>query len=412
MSSKTAIVSAFLAVFLSGIGSCHGSEQTTDCRRGRMAQLCGPNHNGISIEKGWLTDWPKEGLKKLWKAELGRGHSSVAVMAGKVYTMGRNAEQDTVLCLNAGTGATVWKHSYPAADSDYGGGPCATPAVDGKAVYTLSADGQAFCLDAVSGQVIWHKNLQKELNLVMPLHNFSSSPVLEKELLLANMGTSGLALDKKTGNVAWKSAGDSSYSSPVPFTLAGKRRVALFATSQLTVVDLASGRKIAFFQWKTRDNCNCADPLIVGDAILISSAYNRGSALIAVSDGNATVLWKKTFACKYASPVLVGDYLYALAESGWEKDDLVCVNIRDGSLRWTRKNVGSGGLMVADGKLIVLSRRGDLILAEASPTAYTEIARAKIFSADACWNSPVLCDGRIYARNEKGTLVCLDVRGK
>jgi outer membrane protein assembly factor BamB len=68
--------------------------------------------------------------------------------------------------------------------------------------------------------------------------------------------------------------------------------------------------------------------------------------------------------------------------------------------------------MVADGKLIVLSRGGDLILAEASPTAYSEIARAKIFSAGACWNSPVLCDGRIYARNEKGTLVCLDVRGK
>jgi len=93
-------------------------------------------------------------------------------------------------------------------------------------------------------------------------------------------------------------------------------------------------------------------------------------------------------------------------------DDLVCANAKDGSVRWTRRNVGSGGLMVADGKLIVLSRRGNLILAEASPTAYSEIARAKIFSAGACWNSPVLCDGRIYARNAKGTLVCLNVRGK
>ena len=111
-------------------------------------------------------------------------------------------------------------------------------------------------------------------------------------------------------------------------------------------------------------------------------------------------------------PTGAGDCLYALTESGWEKDDLVCVNARDGSTRWTLKNMGSGGLMVADGELIVLSRRGDPVLAEASPTAYTEIARAKIFSAGACWNSPVLCDGRIYARNDKGTLVCLDVRGR
>ena len=122
-------------------------------------------------------------------------------------------------------------------------------------------------------------------------------------------------------------------------------------------------------------------------------------------------MWKKRSECHYASPVLVGDCLYALFGSGWLRADLVCVSVKGGSLRWRWKGVGSGGLMVADGKLIVLSRGGDLILAEASPSAYAEIARAKIFSAGACWNSPVLCDGRIYARNEKGILVCLDVRG-
>ncbi|MGA2619675.1 MAG: PQQ-binding-like beta-propeller repeat protein [Thermoguttaceae bacterium] len=412
MSPNASIVNSLLAVILSGIAFAADVNKQQSAAASEWPNWRGPNHNGISTEKGWLTEWPKGGLKELWKAELGRSHSSVAVMAGKVYAMGRNAEQDTVLCLNAETGATAWKHSYPAAESDYGGGPRATPAVDGKAVYALSADGQAFCLDAASGQVIWNKNLQKELNLVMPLHNFSSSPVLEGELLLANMGTSGLALDKKTGNVVWKSAGDSGYSSPVPFTLAGKRCVALFAATQLAVVDLANGQKMASYEWRTMDNANCADPVIVGDAIFITSSYGRGCALIGVSGGNAAVMWKKGLECHYASPVLVGDCLYALFGSGWLRADLVCVSAKDGSVRWRRKDVGSGGLMVADGKLIVLSRGGDLILAEASPTAYAEIARAKIFSADACWNSPVLCDGRIYARNEKGTLVCLDVRGK
>ncbi len=412
MTAKTAIANALLAASLSGMVLAADLNQQQRAAADEWPNWRGPNHNGISTEKGWLTDWPKEGLKELWKAELGLSHSSVAVMAGKVYTMGRDAEQDTVLGLNADTGATVWKHSYPAEESAYGGGPRATPAVDGKTVYTVSADGQAFCLDAVSGQVIWKKDLQKELNLVMPRQNFSTSPVLEGELLLLNMGTLGLALDKKTGRVVWKSGGDSSYSSPVPFTLAGRRCVALFAASQLAVVELTNGRKIASFPWKTRDNANCADPLIVGDAIFISSSYGCGCALIGVGGGNAAVLWKKEFECHYASPVLVGDCLFALFGSGWLRADLVCVSAKDGSVRWRRKDVGSGGLVVADGKLIVLSRGGDLILAEASPTAYTEIARAKVFSAGACWNSPVLCDGRIYARNEKGTLVCLDVRRK
>jgi outer membrane protein assembly factor BamB len=372
----------------------------------------GPDHNGVSMEKGWLTAWPKQGPKQLWKTELGRGHSSVAVLAGKVYSMGRNAkaEQDAVFCLNADTGETVWSFSYHAGASAYGEGPRATPAIDGKAVYTVSADGQVLCLDAVSGQRIWNTNLLKELNLVMPRHNFSTSPILEGELLLLNMGASGLALDKKTGNVVWKTPGDSSYSSPVPFTLEGKRSVAVFAATELAVVDPANGRKTASYEWKTRDNANCADPVIVGDAVFVTSGYNVGSALIRVSGGNAAVLWKKAYCCVYASPVLAGDYLYALIESGWMKADLACVSAKDGSIQWTQKNVGSGGLMLADGKLIVLSRSGDLILAEASPVAYTEIARATVFSVGACWNGPVLCNGRIYVKNENGTLVCLDVR--
>jgi len=415
MAARTVIVALFLAVIPPGMAFAADANKPPErTAAAEWPNWRGPNHDGLSTEKGWITAWPKQGPKQLWKTELGPGHSSVAVLRGKVYTMGRNAKakQDTVFCLNADTGETVWEYSYYAGASAYGGGPRATPAVDGKAVYAVSADGQVLCLDAVSGQRIWNKNPQKELNLVMPRHNFSTSPVLEGKLLLLNMGASGLALDKKTGNVVWKTDGDSSYSSPVPFILGGKRRVALFAASQLAVVDPANGRKIASCEWKTRDNCNCADPVIVGDAIFVTSGYNVGSALIRVSGGNATVLWKKAYRCVYASPILAGDCLYALIESGWMKARLVCVSVKDGSIRWTRKKVGSGGLMLADGKLIVLSRRGDLILAEASPAAYTEIARATIFSVGACWNSPVLCNGRIYARNEKGTLVCLDVRGE
>ena len=69
----------------------------------------------------------------------------------------------------------------------------------------MSADGRVFCLDAVSGQRIWNENLQKELNLAMPIQNFSTAPILEGKLLLLNMGASGLALDKKAGNVVWNS---------------------------------------------------------------------------------------------------------------------------------------------------------------------------------------------------------------
>jgi len=373
----------------------------------------GPNHDGISTERGWLTAWPKEGPGQLWKAELGTGYSSVTVSAGKVYSMGAARGQDTVFCLNADTGEVVWKHSYPCAVQENYPGTRSTPTVDGTAVYTLSMDGQAFCLDALSGQVVWSRNLKKELGLDLPRHKFASSPIVEGELLLFNMGTDGLALDKKTGDPVWKSSGDSSYASPVPFTLGGRRCAAIFAWSRLLVVESANGQKIASYDWVTEYHENVADPVVTGDKIFISSNYGRGCALVRVGEGGAAAVWQnKNLSSYFASPVLVGDCIYGFHVSAWMKDDLVCLSVKDGSVQWRQKNVTAGGLMAADGKLIVLSRTGELILVEASPAAYTEIARAKVLSTGECSTPPVLSGGRIYARNIKGTLVCLDVRGK
>ena len=71
----------------------------------------------------------------------------------------------------------------------------------------------------------------------------------------------------------------------------------------------------------------------------------------------------------------------------------------------------TGSLMLADGKLIILSERGRLVIAEASPDGFKELASAQILTGK-CWTVPVLANGRIYARNADGQLVCVDVRSK
>ncbi len=65
--------------------------------------------------------------------------------------------------------------------------------------------------------------------------------------------------------------------------------------------------------------------------------------------------------------------------------------------------------MVADGKLIVLSERGELLVAPVSATAFKPTARAKVLSGK-CWTVPVLANGRIYCRNSAGNVVCVDVK--
>ena len=60
---------------------------------------------------------------------------------------------------------------------------------------------------------------------------------------------------------------------------------------------------------------------------------------------------------------------------------LICAGMADGTEKWRRKDVGAGGLTAADGKLLVLGRDGQLILAEASPAAYNELSRVQPFAA-------------------------------
>jgi len=62
-----------------------------------------------------------------------------------------------------------------------------------------------------------------------------------------------------------------------------------------------------------------------------------------------------------------------------------------------------------DGKLIILSDEGRLVVAEASPDAFTSIAEADILDGK-CWTVPVLTNARLYARHAAGDLVCVNLR--
>src|ERR1700759_5561557 len=74
----------------------------------------GPDLNGISKETGWSANWPDEGPKRLWKASVGTGFSSMSVAQGRVYTLGNDGSKtDTIYCFDAISGAPVWKHPYP-----------------------------------------------------------------------------------------------------------------------------------------------------------------------------------------------------------------------------------------------------------------------------------------------------------
>jgi outer membrane protein assembly factor BamB len=370
----------------------------------------GPDLDGISKETGWLTTWPKEGPKQLWKASVGIGFSSMSVSDGRIYTMGNEKDIETVFCFDASTGELRWKHSYacPIDPHVYEGGPNATPTVDGKTVYTFSRKGHLFAFDAGTGKVIWSKNVHDELGLKIPEWGLSGSVLVEGNLLIINAGVAGTALDKTTGKVVWTSSKESAgYSTPVPFNQGPQRAVALFSTTELEAVTAADGKLLWKFPWKTKYGVNAADPIINGDKFFISSGYNEGCALVQIRSNKAAVLWQnKNMRNHFNSSVLIQGNIY-----GFDESDLKCLDWSSGAVKWAEGGLGKGSLMAADGKLIVLGEKGMLVVADASPAGFKPISHAQVLGGK-CWTTPVLSNGKIYCRNARGDLVCVDVSGK
>jgi outer membrane protein assembly factor BamB len=370
----------------------------------------GPDLNGISPEKGWQTQWPAEGPKQLWKASVGTGFSSFSVSEGRVYTMGNSANTDWVYCLEATTGKRVWGHSYPCPldPKNFEGGPCATPTVADGRVYTFSRKGDLFCLDAAKGTVIWSKNLNRELGLEIPTWGCASSALVEGAMVVVNMGSAGVALDRKSGKVIWVSAkGPGAYATPVPLKIGSEQCLAILSRQSLIAVKAADGREVWSYPWKTDYDVNAADPIVDGDKVFISSGYNHGGALLKVDGQTPEKVWEnKNLRNHFDSCVLWQGHLYGPDDNG-----LRCVAFESGDLKWTYSAFGKGSLMVADGKLVGLSEKGELIIAEPTPAEFKPIARAQVLKGK-CWTTPLLSNGHIYCRNAVGDMVCLDVSGK
>lgn len=373
----------------------------------------GPNLDGISAEK----IAPEAALAVDWKAGIGIGFSSFSVADGRVFTMGHRDDKDTVWCLDAATGKVVWQHSYAAdlGDKYYEGGTSGTPTVDGGRVFALSRWGDVFCLDAATGKVVWGKNVQQETEMRIPDWGYAGSPLVQGDMLLLNIGESGLALDKSSGSILWKSNDkDSGYSTAQPFTRDGKKLAILGSGRSYNCIEAETGKLLWSHDWRTSYGVNAADAILHNDQVFISSGYEKGAALLQLGSGQPTVVWQSKVMRNQMSPsIRIGDYLYGIDGNESKSASLKCIEWQTGRERWAWPQSGCGTVAAAGegSALIVLGEKGELSIGAASPDGFKPAASAKVLSGR-CWTVPVLANGRIYCRNAAGDMVCVTVAAK
>ena len=377
--------------------------------------------NGHSAETNWHQNWFDVEPELLWKHELGLGVAGVTCHKGLVYCVGNASDEEVVQCINSVTGQVVWKYSYPCSIDKrmFEGGSASTPVIDKLrgSLYVLSHEGELRSLDLTDGKELWKVSYLEKLKGKRPTWGYSSSPLLCANMLIIVPGGSGsgvAALDPLTGKMKWSFGNDeAAYSSPVQINGEGGGNVMLFNSYGLSIINPQVGELLAKVRWKTEYDVNATLPLYISGHVFVCSGYGKGGGMFRLNENKLDLIYEtKDTVCQFQSPIESGGNAYMVIGDNSTKAKLACMSLENGSIKWTQPLSGNrGNIITADGKLIVVSERGEVVLCDASEKGFNEYGRFQALGGR-CWAPPSFADSKLYIRNNSGRLVCYDLKNK
>jgi outer membrane protein assembly factor BamB len=394
----------------------------------------GPSHNGAVEAPAQVRDWKSVRLKPLWKTETPTGFSSFAVAEEKAYTIVMSEEDgnpsETLVCLDVRKGKQLWAKALVIAPKYDGGGnagakgneggdgPRSTPVVNDGHVYAIDANLGVHCFKADSGEMVWQRDVLSENQGVNIKWQNAASPLIDGGLLLMAGGGKGealLGLDKKTGKVVWKGEDDlMTHATPILASLHGVHQAIFFTQSGLVAVEPQNGKVLwrAPFPFKVS---TAASPVVFEDVVYCSAGYGVGAGAFKISKSgssfSAEPIWRRENECfnHWSTPVVKDGYLYGMFSfKEYGKGPLACVDIRTGKDMWKEEGFGPGQVILVGDKVVALSDKGEVVVAETNPQKYVELKRDDVLDGKV-WSYPVLAYGHLFARStEEG--VCLQLQ--
>jgi outer membrane protein assembly factor BamB len=377
-------------------------------------QWRGPNRDGISAETGLLAAWPSGGPKVIWRISgLGVGYSSFSIVNGRMYTQGQRGNQEFVLALDVKTGSKVWETPTSRNfENDRGSGPRGTPTFDNGKLYAMTGEGTVVCLDAATGKVLWQMDSVKKFGATIPHWGYSESPLIDGDRVIVMPGGRGaslVSLDKRTGELQWKTGDDyAGYSSAILADVNGSKQVIALSGLSAFGVQESTGELLWRYGKIANNVANIATPIYKDGAVFLSSAYDTGCALLKLNPkGMQEVYFNRDMMNHYSSSVLVDGTLY-----GYSNSNLVAMDFKTGKQLWKNRSVGKGSVTYADKRLYALGEDGMVGLIEASPAAYHEVSRFEYQKGSLpSWSPLVISDGRLFLRDQDN-LTSYDIKGK
>lgn len=414
---------------------------------GDWPRFLGPAGDGVSTENGILTTWPQDGLRLVWHTDLGEGYCPPAVAGDRVFLFDRIRDLARLSCRDRISGQEHWQFTYPTDYRDmygYDGGPRACPVVDADRVYIYGPEGMLHCLNVADGKKVWEVDTIAKYGVVPNFFGVASSPLVYGDFVIVAVGGSPakdspidlrdrdpaaagsaiVAFDKRTGEEKYRTGDElASYSVPMVTTNNGRPLGLYFARGGLLGFDPDGGKVKFHYPWRARDreSVNAANPVVVGDQVLVTECYGAGSSLLKLKSGGYDVLWHddaaarlKRLECHWNTPIHVDGYVYGSSGRHTAQAELRCVELASGKVQWRVPGLSRSQLTLADEHFLVLTEYGQLLLVRVNPKRYEEVARIDYGGTGLrllkypVWAAPVLSHGLLYIRGQ-GRFLCLEL---
>jgi len=415
------IVTAALALFVSGAGSTHN-----------WPQWRGPDADGVSQETGLPLRWSRS-ENIAWKVRLpGRGNSTPIIWSDRIFVTSqigsgiveaRSARNDgpvanddgpvtfVTQCFRREDGKLLWEHRVAAEKPlppvhVFHNLSTPSPVTDGERVYVWFGTGQLLAL-TLEGQVVWTRHLGKEYSPFTLLWGHGSSPVVFRDSLILlcdhNPAAYLLALERRTGKEVWKTdrgKGLRSYSTPFLAAVGDRFELIVNSNPRIDAYDPENGQLL----WYADGDCKVpiAMPVIADGILYATRGYNSGPYMAirpgGKGDVNQTrVLWRVPTGAPYVSSLLYyRNLIYMATEVGIVK----CIDPKTGQTLWTERIGGnfSASPVGADGKVYLLNEDGETAVLQAGRECVV-LARNQL--NEVCRASPAVSRGRIFIRSDE-----------
>ena len=291
-----------------------------------------------------------------------------------------------------------------------GNGPRGMPTFHQGRLYVQGATGDVSCLEADTGKTVWHVNLTADFGGQLPGWGFSESVLITGDMAIVTPGGDGgavAALNKNTGEVIWRSdeiTDVAEYSTAVEAEVGGIPQIVQFAKNGVYGLTPDAGRVLWHYDHIKAEghrSINITTPIVAEDHVMLASSYGNGAGLAKITTNGdeqsaEEVYFVPELDNHHGGLIKLGDYVYGTGNRG-----LICLNFLTGEFAWQDQGVGKGSLTIADGMIYMLGEQREMALVEATPEGYREHGRLKVENlGKPSWTHPVVCNGRLYIRNQ------------